>query len=430
MNKENINLAILFIIVVMTCVLIKRYNKIDKIEHFTTTTQPVTTLPPAESTYNLQQYIESNPPTGSKVIRREISHTLPDVIDKDIVMRDNTQVRFGSMRGEAGSANDSWHIQGISHPSNPSLQMVLGDAESKKSAFQIYGGACEVDGNCSESGNKLFNFDDEPTLKMYDRGGQTLLHANKHGDLTCKRNLTVQNDAIVKNLRTNEGIRATANSRFDAQLDVHGKLTAKDTLQVDGSTDLKDTFVRGGLQVLNGNIHGTGPNNILNGNLEVRRDIHGKRNAKIDGIMHAGTINGNDLNTRRRLYFSEAGKPGRAWDEQIYSAGNFNDAHKTDVVYIEKRVENEPAKGGITEGKLTTLVIKLSDDRADGLEVIGGPGGNNKLMRLDGAGNLYIKGNLHVSEGSHSNHGISHGYRHAPHWGDLTKYITKHTPGH
>lgn len=387
MNKENINLAILFIIVVMTCVLIKRYNKIDKTEHFTTATQPTTTLPPAESTYNLQQYIESNPPTGSKVIRREISHTLPDVIDKDIVMRDGTQVRFGSMRGEAGSDNDSWNLEGISHPSNPHLQMVLGDADGKKSAFQIYGGACEVDGNCSETGRKLFNFDDEPNLKMHDRNGRTLLHANKDGDLWCKRNLTVLNDARVKNLHAEEGIRGTANSRFDAQLDVHGKLTAKNNLQVDGNTDLGDTIIHKGLTV-HGNIHTTGDNNIHNGRLEVRRDLHGKRdayvdrNTKINGLAHTNEMNTKNANVRERLYFSDAGKPGRAWAEQIHTAGNFWGAHKSDLMYFQKHTVNDSSA---REGKRSTLILHMGDDPLDAFEIWNR---GKAIFRIDGNGSI------------------------------------------
>lgn len=387
MNKENINLVILFIMIVIVCVLIKRYNKV---EHFTNNNNSNTVIPP-ESTYNLQQYIETNPPTGSKIIKREISHTLPDVIDKDIVMRDGSQIRFGSMRNEAGSDSDNWHIQGISDASEPYLKMVLGDNKNKNSSFQIYGGACTTDSNCSADGRKLFDFDSQPNLEMYDRDGNKLLHANKNGDLECKRNLNVNGKATINKLDVNQGVNVKANSKFDAQLDVGGNMR------------------------LTGGLHSSGDNSLFDGKLKIKKDIEGNQDAKIDGLVHSSVVNANDANVRRRLYFSKAGNNNNNWKENpIYTSGNFSSAHDSDVVYIEKKVENTSPRNHVSEGKLTTLVIKISDDRADGLEIIGGVGGNNKLMRLDGDGNLYIKGSLHVTGGVHSNYGVSQGVRNTP----------------
>ena len=389
MNKENINLAILFIIVVMVCILIKRYYGLNQKEHFqNNNATPNVTIAPPDSTYNLQQYIETNPPIGSKVIKREISHTLPDVIDKDLVIQNEKQIRFGSMRGEAGSDSDSWHMEGISDASNPYLKMVLGDAQNKNSAFQIHGGACTVDSNCGADGRKLFNFDSQPNLEMYDRNGNSLLHVNDDGNMELKGNLITNSDVVAKKLKAKEGMGVQGNAMFAAQLNVKGKL-------------------------------------------EAEQDIHTTQNAKIDRLLHTNVINTSNANIRNRLYFSKAGN-GNNWTESIDpSSGNFGSAHDSDVVYLEKRVENETPVSGITEGKLTTVVLRLSDDNADGLEIIGGPGGNNKLMRLDGNGNLFIRGHLHVGGGTHSNRGFSSGDRgYKPqHWDGLEKYVTKQTSG-
>lgn len=387
MNKENINLAILFIIVVMVCVLIKRYNNLNINEHFEG--DNTTTLPPADSTYNLQQYIETNPPTGSKVIKREISHTLPDVIDKDIVMRDDAQIRFGSMRGEAGSDSDNFHFAGISHASEPHLKMVLGDSQDKNSSFQIHGGACTANSNCNMDGTKLHQFDSTPEYKMFNKSGTNVFSADKDGNVWCKGNLSSQGHTKVKNIEIENSFHAKANSTFDAKVKVKGGMN------IEGGTDLRDTVIHKGLTVI-GNTHTTGPNNIMNGVLEVKNDIHGRRNSKIAGILHANEINGQNMNVRSRLYFSDAGKDGRSWDEKIYSDGNFSDAHQTDVMYLEKQTRNtaQTGKDEGNDGRRSTLVMQIGDDPSDAFEIWSG---DKRVFRIDGNGDIQQSGVLRTN---------------------------------
>ena len=309
--KLNLDLVMALLIILVFLVICYKYNYIESIETFenenniNNVPNVNTVQPEPDSKYNLQQYIQSNPPTGSRVVRREISHTLPDLMDSDITMGQEKQIRFGSMRGEVGSDNDSFYLQGVSDASEPHLKMVLGDKDRKNASFQIYGGACSTHGNCSLDGRQLYNFDSRPNFTIKDRRGNVIHTFSDEGNYTASGELkgtsvrTDNNATIGRDLTTNRNTRIKGNLTIDGTVTANGR-------RIDQEVEIPDV------------------------------DVNNAGNHKANQYYATGNSNVKDANVRGRIYFSQAGENDNPRDIISSNYNKWSSIHNTDAMYIEK----------------------------------------------------------------------------------------------
>lgn len=391
MLKNNMNLIVLIGILFLICIITYRYNTLSK-ENFEetpdTTNIPETTIAPPESSYSLKDYYESKPPTGSTVVKTEISHLLPDIINKDITLKDDTQIRFGTMRGEAGSSDDTFHISGVSDPSSPHLKMVLGDKQGKNSSLKIYGGACETDSNCALDGKPLYEMDSQPVFKINNKQEETIHHLNKDGDSWHKRNLTAggyiegKNMFLKKDGHVQHQFTDNGEAWHKSKLTVHDEIKLKNGEHDKFKVDNHGNITTNKINCINEINMKKGNQNVFN--VDSNGNTINKGNLYVDGIS-----NTNIQNIRGRLYFSQAGPN----ENPAPNNQNWDRVHHSDPCYVEK----------VHSGGKSTLKITINDDHNDAVEIWGGAcdagncyGNGHKLFRVDGRGNLWLRGSIYT----------------------------------
>lgn len=448
MKSGIINTILCIFIIALFILIAYRFN--NTIEDFELDNKQNTIEPPPTSTYNLQQYIETNPPTGSKVIKREISHSLPDLMDKDITMKDQNQIRFGTMRGELGSNDDTFYLQGVSDQSEPHLKLIMGDKKDKNSSFRLYGGACETHGNCSLEGNKLYEMDSQPNFKINDRKGDILHSMSKDGNYYAKGNILANEGQFRGDLTVKGNINLTGKLNDGTPSTNDANKISRSSIYTSGTVNAQDHNVRGRLYFSNAQegdiinhqdkrfysnynkrnskqdpiwrIHNSDPYYIEkvkygNDNNRLRMTINdndnegfeifsnsckhggcrtgdGERVFEVRGNgyqWNKGGVNADNVNVRGRIYFSDVG-PGQNPNPNGKNNPLFNKGHHSDPVYIEK----------VREGTRSTLRITINDDSNDALEIWGDScrtgncrGKGRKLFLLNGNGDLHIAGKLH-----------------------------------
>lgn len=342
--KLNSDSVIALIIIFIALYICHKYNNIH--EGFTdgnnTNNSPANVNavdPEPDSQYNLQQYIESNPPTGSKVIRREVSHSLPDIMDSDITMAGEKQIRFGSMRGEVDSPNDSFYLEGVTHASQPHLKMVLGDKERKNASFQIYGAACDTHGNCGLDGRKLYQFDSQPNFTINNRTGNTIHsfskdgHYTASGDLRGRDVLAGRDVKAERNTVVGRNLTTTGNATVGGDLVIDGTVTANGR-RIDEPQDV-DVNVAGNHKA--DRYYAPNPPGVTAGS--VTNPKHANPNPA--NPTAKGTANVYDANVRGRLYFSQAGEGDNPRDithnhSDQATRDKWGTVHAGDPMYLEK----------------------------------------------------------------------------------------------
>jgi hypothetical protein len=378
-----------------------------------------TVTPIPTSTYNMQQYYESRPPIGSQVVKTETTHTMPEIIESDIVMGSDKQIRFGTMRGEIGSTNDTFHLKASTDDSNPNLKMVLGDKQNKISNFQILGGACDTQGNCNQDGVPLHIFDSKPNATMKNRSGDVIHQLQSTGNQWSKghvnaKDVNVRNRIYFSNAGINDNVIDPHASEFNANKwnSIHGtdpfymekvnlpgsgnpkalRVTinddANDEFQIYGNSCRTNCRQSAGDNLFK--VDGRG-NTTVKGNLRVQGNII---NTQLEAIRRASNRRNNTSNNVGNINIG--GK--------ITFRKNGN--HNSDPYEVEK-IHYAPNK--------SRLRITIKDDAFrynrsinEGIEVFAGPcrdgrgcnGGMQRIFLLDSLGNLFIKGRIYQHDNS------------------------------
>jgi hypothetical protein len=448
MKSEKINNIVFVSILVIAILIIYRYkNTIEKFESITTespSTQPTPPTQPTDalSTYNMQQFYAANPPVSSTVIKETITHNIPEPVTSDIVIGDDKQLRFGTLKTETDKNKNTYILQS-SNVNSPHLRMTLQGKQSPDHSFQIWGGACNGEGVCSGDGIPLHTFSSVPTQVMRNRQNEIVHEIQSNGNQWNKANVNAQNvnvrGRIYFSQAEKDDIINPSNNKFSSQKDnpldrIHKSSphyiekvgsTNENKLRITINNNEKEGVEIYSRPCTSTNCSSTGEkifsvdgkgNTFTKGNLEVGGTLKGKTNIQTSPTTPTtpstttntenhyvkGTTNAQDVNVRGRIYFSQAGENDiinpHHKDFNKNKADPYVRIHNSDPYYIEK----------ISRGSNNSrLRITINDDPNEGIEIFSNSCKNKsecstkegeRVALIDGNGNLYLKGNIFVNQ--------------------------------
>lgn len=302
--------------------------------------------PPPAATHDIKYMMESVQPMKSELIeKREIVYRMPDTVAQDIVMERGKKIVFG----DRSSAQNIDPVHNIQMDSDKNLKL-----DSTEGGVQI-----------TRNGTPIHSFLDKDVVLRggLDKYGKFIVDGK--GDIYSKGMLALGNNAYddPAHLLLHSG-------------DVIHKGYVKAGTNIEASGDITADGKIGGVTFNNGHVYTD--NNKL--------------------------VNSQNINVRGRLYFSKAAKTDTELDPEK-NPNRHSAIHDTDPMFIEKTTIGTDKN---------TLRIVIGDNTSDSIEIWGNgcgvkqsaypgkyncrtPGG--PLVKIDGNGNLYVKGNIYYNGG-------------------------------
>lgn len=186
MTKNTISL---FIIIIF-CTIIYRYLNLK--EHFeennTNKTIDNTTMENPESYYKMKDFYLERPPISSTIVKKEIKHEMPTgLIENDINISNNKKLIFGTK--DNNEIKQHYSI----NSNNGNFRINMKDDKDKTNSFQVWGGSCIAQGDCSKEGANLHDFSDKPEYNIRTPTGKVIHNLNQAGDAKHTGSVSVGN---------------------------------------------------------------------------------------------------------------------------------------------------------------------------------------------------------------------------------------------